>query len=85
MDCTEDHSLLKSDKTPVKPTECTRDLLEAEYPPVEEKYSALTYWQAFEWGKVLDLRKCSLRRALPRVEDSEFHPAGTTARSGWLL
>lgn len=59
VDCTEDHSLLKSDKTPVKPTECTRDLLEAEYPPVVEKYSALTYWQAFEWGKSLGLRKCS--------------------------
>lgn len=59
VDCTEDHSLLRSDKTPVKPTECTRDLLETEYPQVEEKYSSLTYWQAFEWGKSLGLRKCS--------------------------
>ena len=59
VDCTEDHSLLKSDKTPVKPTECTRDLLEADYPIIEEKYSALTYWKAFEWGKSLGLRKCS--------------------------
>ena len=59
VDCTEDHSLLKSDKTPVKPSECTRDLLEVEYPVVKEKYSALTYWQAFEWGKSLGLRKCS--------------------------
>ena len=59
VDCTEDHSLLKSDKTPVKPTECTRDLLEVEYPGIEENYSALTYWQAFEWGKSLGLRKCS--------------------------
>ena len=59
VDCTEDHSLLKSDKTPVKPTECTRDLLEVDYPIIEEKYSALTYWKAFEWGKSLGLRKCS--------------------------
>lgn len=59
VDCTEDHSLLKSDKTPVKPTECTRDLLETDFPEFPEKYSALTYWQAFEWGKSLGLRKCS--------------------------
>ena len=59
VDCTEDHSLLKSDKTPVRPTECSRDLLETEYPEMEEKYCALNYGEAFEWGKSLGLRKCS--------------------------
>lgn len=59
VDVTEDHSMLKGDGTPVKPTECTRDLLEVDYPNVEETYSSMNYWQAFEWGKSLGLRKCS--------------------------
>lgn len=59
VDVTEDHSMLKSDGTPVKPTECTRDLLHAEYPPFPEIYSPLNYWDAWWWGVSLGRRKCT--------------------------
>ena len=59
VDVTEDHSMLKGDGTPVKPTECTRDLLHAEYPPFPEKYSPLNYWDAWWWGVSLGRRKCT--------------------------
>jgi len=59
VDVTEDHSMLKSDGTPVKPTECTRDLMHAEYPILPEKYSPLNYWAAWWWGVSLGRRKCT--------------------------
>lgn len=59
VDVTEDHSMLKSDGTPVKPTECTRDLLHAEYPDFPEIYSPLNYWDAWWWGVSLGRRKCT--------------------------
>ena len=59
VDVTEDHSMLKSDGTPVKPTECTRDLLHAEYPDMPESYSPLHYWDAWWWGVSLGQRKCT--------------------------
>ena len=51
--------MLKSDGTPVKPTECTRDLMHAEYPDQEEGYSPLNYWDAWWWGVSLGRRKCT--------------------------
>lgn len=59
VDVTEDHSMLKSDGTPVKPTECTRDLMQAEYPHFPDKYSSLNYWDAWWWGVSLGRRKCT--------------------------
>jgi len=59
VDVTEDHSMLKSDGTPVKPTECTRDLMHAEYPDQGERYSPLNYWDAWWWGVSLGRRKCT--------------------------
>lgn len=59
VDVTEDHSMLKGDGTPVKPTECTRDLLHAEYPEFPDTYSPLNYWDAWWWGVSLGRRKCT--------------------------
>lgn len=58
VDVTEDHSMLKSDGTPVKPTECTRDLLEVDYPDVEASDMDMSYWEAFNWGLSLVMKKC---------------------------
>ena len=51
--------MLKGDGTPVKPAECTRDLLEVEFPDVEETDCPLTYLEAWYWGVSLGERKCS--------------------------
>lgn len=58
VDVTEDHSLLKKDGTPVKPTECTRDLMEVDYPSVEVTKIKLSYWEAFNWGLSLVMKQC---------------------------
>jgi DNA polymerase elongation subunit (family B) len=59
VDVTEDHSLLKSDGTPVKPTKCTRDLMEVKYPDVPTSDMNMTYWEAFYWGLSLVSKKCT--------------------------
>lgn len=59
VDVTEDHSMLKSDGTPVKPAECTRDLMEAPFPVMEESDCPLTYLEAWWWGVSLGERSCS--------------------------
>lgn len=56
VDVTEDHSMLRGDGTPVKPTDCTRDLLEVPFPDVEESECPLTYLQAWWWGVSLGSR-----------------------------
>ena len=59
VDVTEDHSMLKKDGTPVKPTECTRDLMEANFPDVETTDMKMTYWEAYHWGMSLATRSCT--------------------------
>ena len=59
VDVTEDHSMLKRDGTPVKPTDCTRDLMEAEFPTLETSDMTMTYWEAYNWGVSLATRKCT--------------------------
>ena len=58
VDVTEDHSMLDGSGNPVKPTECTRDLLHTEYPDMGESYMAMSYWEAWSWGVSLATRKC---------------------------
>lgn len=59
VDVTEDHSMLKSDGTPVKPTECTRDLMEVPFPEISETGCPLTYLEAWWWGASLGSHRCS--------------------------
>lgn len=59
VDVTEDHSMLDGSGNPVKPTECTRDLLHTEYPDMGESYMAMSYWEAWSWGVSLATRKCA--------------------------
>ena len=58
VDVTEDHSMLKSNGDPVKPTECTRDLMEVAFPDIEVTDCPLTYLEAWWWGVSFGTRKC---------------------------
>lgn len=59
VDVTEDHSMLKKDGTPVKPTDCSRDLMEVDFPEVEVSKMNMSYWEAYQWGVSLAHRSCS--------------------------
>lgn len=59
VDVTEDHSMLKKDGTPVKPTECTRDLMEVDYPDVGFSDMKMSYGEAYSWGVSFAQKKCN--------------------------
>ena len=74
VDVTEDHSLLTSKGVPVKPLECTRDLMEVDLPEFEVNECALTYQEAYLWGVSVGTRKPTYGVEIQRLSYSAKIP-----------
>jgi DNA polymerase elongation subunit (family B) len=77
VDVTEDHSLLTSKGVPVKPLDCTRDLMEVELPEFEINDCKLTYQEAYLWGVSVGTRHATY--------DVEIHKLSNSAIIPWFI
>ena len=74
VDVTEDHSLLKKDGTPIKPSEVTDDLMEIELPNIEGSGCDMTWFEAFNYGVSIGRRKRMYGVRIKKISNSAFIP-----------
>ena len=75
VDVTEDHSLLKSDGTPIKPMEVTDDLMEIDLPSIKENECNLSWYEAFNYGVAIGRRERSYGVTIKKISHSAYIPS----------